>query len=58
MCIQTNERELCKDRHKQVEKTGPLRALRMLSHIMTEELRGYLKPWASGRDPDSAPSPY
>jgi len=39
-----------------VEKTATLRALKMLSCIMTEELIGYLKPWAGSRDLRSAPS--
>lgn len=40
-----------------VEKPATLRALKMLSCIMTEELVGYLKPWAGSRDLSSAPSP-
>lgn len=40
-----------------VEKPATLRALKMLSCIMTKDLIGYLEPWAGSRDLSSAPSP-
>lgn len=40
-----------------MEKPATLRALKMLSCIMTKDLIGYLKPWTGSTDLSSAPSP-